>query len=584
MNFLKTYKFPLLIVIIFLAFIVFSVFIRIQGLGYSNFQGDEVNPMDFVYGMDHGVLDYFMHQKRGPVQYSINMLNVALFDYHNEAQIRLPFLIFGILALYTIYKLAEKIIGKTGALVAVVLMAVNGLFIAFSRITQYQSFMYFIIPIGVLVFIQGLEKKNNVKIIIAGLLMSLAFLAHYDTLSVVPFFIAGFIGRIYREIKTSKEKYLQIIKKYLLPFTLFWTTFLIPALIYYIPYYTGQGYETETSGYLENRLFGGGFMPRTGITLKLIDMYAPKYYWFFIFLLGVLGLLFMGRKIGFSFSKKNINIKEKIVSGFYMFIVVFFTASSYFSLFPIKPRASTLLVVSSSILICIILIFSRKVDWKKAALASWFLGAFSFYFFIMKDPRTHVYVSMTPLFIIGGYGFFRLYISFSYKIIKTLLLGILIVVLTLTSLFNWVVFADRNPEYPWWDKDYLPGVAAYRIERVRHKKIEGVFGFNNYRGWEQVADLFKKGCLVGSFNSNEKNAITYFYIRKDQGKGAKWEMEYNTDNLIIVEGPHSWMYIDQEEYPEGYTDLGTIKSNDYVVTRILGKKELYPEGKYLCAK
>ena len=144
-----------------------------------------------------------------------------------------------------------------------------------------------------------------------------------------------------------------------------------------------------------------------------------------------------------------------------------------------------------------------------------------------------------------------------------------------------MIFVNKSPEYPWWDKDFL-GWPIYRIERVRHKKIEGVFGFNNYRGWEQIADLYNRGCLVGSFNSNEKNSITYFYMRTDQKQGNKWDLYLDADNLIVVEGPHSWDYFGVNNIPISYSLIYTIKSNGVIVNRVYGRTALYPKHKTLC--
>jgi len=148
------------------------------------------------------------------------------------------------------------------------------------------------------------------------------------------------------------------------------------------------------------------------------------------------------------------------------------------------------------------------------------------------------------------------------------------------------MFVDKSPEYPWWDKDFL-GSPVYRIKRVRHEKIEGVFGFNNYRAWEQIADLYERGCLVGSYNSNEKDAITYFYLRQHQKQGGLWELQTTeVDNLVVVPGPHSWVY----------TGLNGIEDKSFVLLKKIYSKEnpndpisyiygsifKYLDGKLLC--
>ena len=103
---------PVWAVVAFLLLIGFSIFVRAQDLGYSIFQGDEVNTIDFLYEMKpglNGTVEYLMAQKRGPVQYVLNIINVNLFGYMNEEQIRFPYLVFSVIALFSLYKLAKNI-------------------------------------------------------------------------------------------------------------------------------------------------------------------------------------------------------------------------------------------------------------------------------------------------------------------------------------------------------------------------------------------------------------------------------------------------------------------------------------------
>jgi hypothetical protein len=200
----------------------------------------------------------------------------------------------------------------------------------------------------------------------------------------------------------------------------------------------------------------------------------------------------------------------------------------------------------------------------------------------MNDPRTHVYVSILPLFLLAAFGLSKLVDLVTSKFFKYFFLTLVTCFMGLISVFNWTVFVDKSPEYPWWDKDYLPNTPAYRIKRVYHQKIEGVFGFNNYRGWEQIASLYDRGCMVGTFDSNEKNSITYFYIRQDQKKGEELEMPLSADNLVIVNGPHSWVYYKPENLPSNKKLIKTIFENGYPLTYIYAEDGYYPNNKLLC--
>ncbi len=580
----KIFKLSLPVILISCLIIAYSIFVRIQGIGYSGFQGDEVNPMTFLYGMKDGPIAYLIEQKRAPMQYIINLINVSLFGYHNEGQIRIPFLVFGIFALFTIYKLAQKIFDKNVALFAALFMAVNGLFIAFSRITQYQSFMFFLIPIAVFIFIKAHENSSLKLYFYSGILTSLAFLAHLDTVSVMLFYIAVFVSDLTRgfDLKSFKKMLPVVLKSGLV----FFIALLIPSLIYYVPYFMHPEFSDSTSGYLEGRLFGGGLMPRTQITLKLLTMYVPKFHLYTLFFLGTLGLLLKAKDLD-SLKFLKFSFSKVIVQRIYLLAVIVFAFASEFSLYPVKPRLSTLLVLATSVFISGVLVISKKIDWKFAALSTWFLGTYAFYFYIMKDPRTHVYVSILPLFILASYGLWKFLNILKVQSLRYLVLFVLFLSIIYVSSVNWIVFVDKSPEYPWWDKNDIFGNAIYKIKRVRYEKIEGVFGFNQYRAWDQIADMYKKGCLVGTYNSNEKDGITYFYLRHHQGKDGLWELQTeNVDNLIVVPGPHSWVY----------TGLGGVDDKDFILLKkiyskyyldepisyIYGLKTKYPEGKLLC--
>lgn len=583
-NIFKGIKLAPLFLFIASFIILFSVFVRVEGIGYSNYQGDEVNTMDFLYEMNDGVLNYLLAQKRGPVQYLINISNVSMFGYRDESQIRLVYSIAGILALITFYLFVRKVYDSSTAFITSVLLAINGLFIAFARITQYQSIMYFLVPIGVLVFVNSINKKDYKLAFVSGLLMSLSVLTHYDTLSVLPFFISIYLSLVINEI--YKHGFVLNNKNQIfayLHFVIFALAFIIPAASYYIPFAMGESFDNTTSSYLDNRLSGGGFMPRTEITLKLITMYIPKFHIWVLFILGILSIISYGKyfKEQSLIMINKIGIKKEWIYYLYLLLTSLILFSSVFSLYPIKPRTSSLLIILCSLAISTLLILNKKIDLYKKAVIIWFLGCYSFYWFIMKDPRTHVYVSFIPLFMIAADGFIKLIYMVKSKYVVNAILGLFVLMLIFISGVNYKIFVDRNPEYPWWDKTFL-GWDIYNIKRVRYEKIEGVFGFNNYRGWEQVAGMFNKGCLVGNFKSNEKDSITYFYTRRHQIPiTSDFTVTKDVDNAIIVEGPHSWVYVTPKE-PDEFVLLRTIKSGDYDVSYIYGRQSVYPDKKLKC--
>ena len=96
--------------------------------------------------------------------------------------------------------------------------------------------------------------------------------------------------------------------------------------------------------------------------------------------------------------------------------------------------------------------------------------------------------------------------------------------------------------------------------------------------------MFDQGCLGGTYNSNEKNSITKFYLGFDQTNPEVPDLVTNADTLVVVEGPHSWYYrgLKKGDIPESYSLIKTFYNGDYPVTYIWGKLDLYPNGNLLC--
>lgn len=550
-SFFSIYKnrLPKFFVILSMFIVVYGIFVRSQDLGYSNYQGDEINTVDFIYEMKNGVISYLFEQKRGPTQYLLNMLNVSLFGYSNEFQIRLPYLVFGILSLLSFYLLSKKLFGKNTAIFTVIILSLNGLFIAFSRITQYQSLMYLTITTATFVFLVYVKSRSRKRfLVISGILMSIALISHYDALSVMPFFLVLFFRLAYEDYKSK-----QSLKSIIADAVIFFALMFIPALFFYIPFLLGSGFENKTSSYLGDRLLGGGLMPRTKHITMLISMYIPTPVLQSFYFFAISTTLFFVSKL-----------KNKFVKIAYFLLFTMNLVGSILSLYDFKPRSSTVLVLISSVLLVLLFLFASKVSKKYVAVLSWAIGCYCFYFFLMKDARTHVYVSMIPTMILSGYFLSKIYshLRKKYKYILILLISFSSI---LWSGFNWTIFVDKSPEYPFFDKYYL-GKLIYDLPRWRPKKIDGVFGFNNWRGWEIVASEFSNGCLSGTYDSNEKNSITYFYMKKNQLRyenllGYLPDGQYHSgaDNIILVEGPHSWEYLEP-----GYKD--TLKDYDLVKT------------------
>ncbi len=581
---IKYTRFNLIFIFSSVVTFIYAVYIRFQDLGYSEFQGDETNAIRYlgsIYGKnpDFGTFYHFLlNQKRGPGQYVINYINTSVFGLINEFQIRFPFFLFSVLALFSFYLLAFRVFkSKKVAILTSLLVATNGLYIAFSRITQYQSFMYFLIPLSLSVYILGMEKRNFKIVSFSGFLFSICLLTHYDTLGVGAFFVGYLLYRFYQNHKDFKFL--------LTTSALFLAFFLLPSVTFYLQFIRGAYYEESTSGYLTKRLFGFGLMPRTIYEElgKLLLLYMPIEGWLLSFLFFTIGLLSFTPYIT-KIKLIKIKISQNYVRYFYVFMVLLHFVALYVSVIQFKPRISTLLIYITSIFIISILFLCKKMPAVFFGMTFWSVLVFAIYFFFIKDPRTHVYMSFMPMFLISAYGLSNIIFSKLVYVRYTSFIIFFSFIFYVCS-FYYVIFVNKNPEYPWFQKS-LYGRDLYEVERARHRKIDGVFGFNNQRHWREISELFKKGCLKGNYSSNEKDSITKFYLSFSQTYPTRPGLIGGADNLIYIQGPNSWYYqsIDKLKADIYYSLIKTYDNGDYTVTYIFGNKSVYPNGKMLCDK
>lgn len=170
---------------------VVSFVLRLTGLGYSNFQGDEI--LTFCRASDYKniyqLLTFLLEQRKGPVQYLITCaFSVFAPDFSSELALRLPFALANLLALACFFLLVYRLFTLQVAIYSSFLFAVNGIFIAFARIVQYQSFVLLGGIAGILGLTLALkyEKWRVLGLYVGFTAAALSLLAHFDAAFFLP--------------------------------------------------------------------------------------------------------------------------------------------------------------------------------------------------------------------------------------------------------------------------------------------------------------------------------------------------------------------------------------------------------------
>lgn len=256
-----------------------SLWLRLINLGYSNYQGDEIKAL-YRPQIGQNMIDFLLNQRKGPIQFLITyIMSIFSPEYDNEFLLRLPFAIASILAIYFFYKFIKLEFNKKIALYSSLFIATNGLFVALTRIVQYQSFviLFSVLTLYLISLSTKFTKWRIYGLYLGMFCWGISILAHYDGIFITPFVIY-LIYRWYLDCEPFHKN------KQLLYLLLAGTIFLVSISIFYLPFFFSVS-ESTKAYWLERISKQSVSSTRTFMTynpLHLIYLYA---------VLGLLGLL-----------------------------------------------------------------------------------------------------------------------------------------------------------------------------------------------------------------------------------------------------------------------------------------------------
>ncbi len=269
--------------VLFLVFV--TVWLRFVNLGYSDYQGDEIKAL-FLPDPGQTSMGFLMEQRKGPVQFLVTYgMKVFSPDYLNQFVMRLPFAIAGVLAVYFFYKFVKLHFDEKIALYSSLFMAMNGFFVAFSRLVQYQAFTFLFFILALYFFSLTIkDAKWQIKGWYVGVIFwALSILAHYDGGFIAPF-VLYILVRWFKEDPAGKKLEMKVKVKHILASALI---FLGLLSVFFVPYVFSI--SEATRDYWLNRLSGGeGKISSSIVTFKV---YNPKLMFYIYTGLSVISLI-----------------------------------------------------------------------------------------------------------------------------------------------------------------------------------------------------------------------------------------------------------------------------------------------------
>lgn len=337
---IKNFSFQSSIVkVLILLIVILAAFLRLYRIeDYMTFLGDEGRDVLVVYNILHGRLTllgptasvggFFL----GPIYYYFMSPFLWAFNY-NPVGPAVMVALFGVAAVFLIYKVGSEFFGKKVGLIAAFLYAISPLVIAYSRSSWNPNLMPFFSLLAMYVLYKAIVKNKIKLFLLCGFLFGILMQLHYLTI------FLGIIAVSY--IAITKRKILLILKDYLfmlIGFIVGWSPFLVFEFKHgfinlksIVSFVFGSGDTGGNSHFFSTiynvffRLFArliANFPPPEQVSLK--SDFGISAWYYLTFFLAVLSVGMLFKKL-----LKNINNKKEFLKISLLFLWLFIGISLF---------------------------------------------------------------------------------------------------------------------------------------------------------------------------------------------------------------------------------------------------------------
>ncbi len=437
---------------VLLVVMIVASFFRFASLGYSEFQGDEALVMLRAAQVVEGWDDALFAHGKGPAEILLPAAFWLLTGRIDEAGARFPFALAGLLAVGTIYLLGRRMFSPRVGLLAAFLAAINGYFVGFGRIVQYQSLVFLMMGLALFCYYRFYADGTGRYQVLGALFAACGLLAHYDAVLVLP-------AILYLAWRSWKQWKVESVGVGLRGYVLSLAVFLVLSGLFYLPFWLDPQAAT-TYRYLVGRRLGGGILHNNlGFTFLQSTVYNSTYYFVFIVLAlvwAVVKRLRAGRASFFSVEWMACLIWFAVPFVLYTFLVAH-PLTHVYTFFP-----------------------------------AWMLVAG---------------LGLDDVWQIRSDDFSRPSTRTAIKIVTTSVAALLYLVF---AGYIYLAFIQCEPEYIW---TYPAHKSPFYWTAYRRLPPAAFFGFPYRAGWKAVGQLYADGVLRGDYGSNEEGEITTWYVR-----------------------------------------------------------------------
>ncbi len=524
--------------------------LRFTNLGYTDFQGDEARAALRAAAVIQGYDDVLMLHKKGPTEILLPTAIYSATGVLNEATARLPFTIAGVVALFAVWLLGWRIFSPLAGWLAALFVALDGYFIGFARIVQYQSIVLLMSICALLVIVRLVQKPQALApwLSMAALFIATGVLSHYEgVLVAIP--AAYLLGVLCWRERARGRALLGAVA----------IAAGVGALllgVFYIPYVLNPHFGA-TYTYLTDRRIGNSF-PYNNLHDVFIrtTLYSTTYVVLLLIGLtvaGMVGVFMRGWQRALALALSFATVALAAVTLWNPTWATLGAAAD-------GSGGADWVVIPMTIMLGLVILSPRQRA-ERRAIWLWFGMTMVLAIFLTEKPRTHVYTFFMPWMLLAGdvaaSGWQWLHTRISARNTRVWNLigaGVAGALILFFGFYAFRMFSSRDEVLFNYDTARPAGYWTVYDE----PDDKAIFGFPLDNGWKVVGELYRTGQIAGPFDSSEKEAwVPAWYGRGEERcrRDADWYFE--------IRNLEPWSNRDQREMEgllaEGFEKWGRVQ-------------------------
>ena len=565
------------------AVVLFGALLRLPDIGYAEVQGDEATIMLKAASALQGRTDAIFIHKKGPAEILIATMFYGLEDRASEVLVRLPFAFATLAGLAVVYLLGRSMFSPAAGLIAGLLLGLNGFFIGFSRIVQYQSVVFLMSALAIWcawrlsqsgrgdpesagasdvdppsseqapISLSSAAKDGAPAawIGLGALFIAIGIMSHYDTVFALPP-VAWLLWRRWRTAGGDGGRFTigtALARSDVRRLLFAGLGAAVLLAIFFVPLSRHPYFQSTTLDYLiGTRLRGDGdgglFHNAFQNSATLATFYTSTW---LMLLVSILLLVEIGRRLA-------VPPKRLLGAGIALAII----AGSMVAL--LRPEwtqwGGVNITFPFLLFVAAVGLWIARSDDGWQATWLWFILPFAVYGGLVKSPRTHFHVTFPAWMLLASLplvvwwrvpGADRIVARRGARHVAIGLAGTAVYVFF--AGYAWWAFVQNDVEYR---RAYPEGTPPGQWVAYPDLPSSGWFGFPYRAGWKTIGAMYGSGLLHGDYHSNEEEWVTHWYTR------GQSRCDDRPRYLFLAEGVQDNRPVPEDPGAEGYVLVAEV--------------------------